>query len=257
MADSVERFTSRVENYVRYRPHYPRAVLQTFVEQCGLTPQSLVADIGSGPGKLAELFLENGNTVYAVEPNAAMRRAAEQLLAKYPGFHSVAGQAEATSLPDRSVDFVVAGQAFHWFDHRKARAEFRRIVRPDGWAALVWNERERETNPFVRGYEQLLQLYKGPNQRVDHVAIPQEVFAEFFGGSLGSGGFQVKMFPYFQELDYTGLEGRLLSSSHTPEPGHPNYAPLLAELRKLFDAAQENGLVRLEYTTTIYYGHLS
>jgi hypothetical protein len=151
------------------------------------------------------------------------------------------------------VDFAVAGQAFHWFDRRKARAEFGRIVQPGGWVALVWNERERETNAFVHGYEQLLQRYKGPNQRVDHVAIPQEVFAEFFG----PGGFQVKTFPYFQELDYAGLEGRLLSSSHTPEPGHPNYAPLLAELRKLFDAAQVNGLVRLEYTTTIYYGHLT
>jgi ubiquinone/menaquinone biosynthesis C-methylase UbiE len=256
MADSVARFTSRVENYVRYRPRYPRAVLETLVSQCGLMPQSRVADIGSGPGKLTELFLENGNSVYAVEPNAAMRQAAERLLSKYPGFHSVAGNAEATSLPDHSVDFVVAGQAFHWFDHLKARAEFQRVLKPSGWVALVWNAREREKTPFVSGYERLLQKYRGGNPRVDHQEIPQEVFAAFFGGSFKSGGFYVQTFPHFQDLDRAGLEGRVLSSSHTPEPGHPNYAPLLAELRKLFDTTQVNGLVRLEYTTAIYYGHL-
>ena len=253
MADPVQRFTSRVENYVQYRPHYPQAVLETLRAECGLTQDSRIADVGSGPGNLTELFLQNGNVVYAVEPNAAMRETAEQFLSRYPGFRSVAGHAEAMPLPDHSVEFVTAGQAFHWFDRERARAEFLRILWPGGWVALIWNAREKKAKPFLAAYERLLRTYPGENPPVDDRQISQEAFAGFFG----VGGLHVKKFPNHQDLDYPALEGRMLSSSYTPEPGHPNYAPLVAELRKLYDASQVNGVVRIEYTTVMYFGQLS
>jgi len=253
MMDSVQRFTSRVENYVRYRPHYPRAIIRSLVEECGLTPESRIADIGAGPGNLAEQFLENGNVVYAVEPNPAMREAAEQVLAKYSNVRILAGHAEVTPLPDQSVDFVTAGQAFHWFDREKARAEFGRILKPGGWAVIVWNARETEVAPFMAAYESLLRRFSGEYEKVDHRLITPEIFQKFFGPQ----GYSTKTFENFQEFDYTALEGRLLSSSHTPEAGHPNYAPMLAELRRIFDEYQVNGLVRFDYTTTLYYGRLS
>ena len=253
MRDSVERFTSRVENYVRYRPHYPRAIIRTLASECGLTAESRIADIGSGPGNLAESFLENGNVVYAVEPNPAMREAAEQLLAEYPGFRSVAGHAEATPLPDASVDFVTAGQAFHWFDRDKARAEFARILKPGGWVVIVWNARETESTPIMAAYEALVRSYSGEYQKVDHRLITPETLAQFFGPQ----GCRKKAFENFQEFDYAALEGRLLSSSYTPEAGNPNHAPMLAELRQIFEQHQVNGRVRFEYTTSIYYGRLT
>ena len=139
--DPTRRFTNRVANYARYRPGYPPAVLTCLRDECGLSPGSTVADVGSGTGILTELFLANGNHVYAVEPNEAMRQAAELSLAHYPGFTSVDGRAEATTLADDSVDFVTAGQAFHWFDAAASRVEFNRILRPGGYTALVWNAR--------------------------------------------------------------------------------------------------------------------
>lgn len=122
MADSAERFSGRVADYLKYRPGYPEELLAFLRSECGLVPGSVVADVGSGTGKLAELFLSGGNTVFGIEPNAEMRLAAERLFSGRSGFHSVAGRAEATTLPDSSVDLVAVGQAFHWFDREKTAA---------------------------------------------------------------------------------------------------------------------------------------
>src|SRR6266446_9260655 len=113
MSAPTERFSNRVENYIRYRPGYPKEIIELLKAECGLFPQSVVADAGSGTGLLAKLFLENGNLVFGIEPNREMRAAGERLLQAYPRFTSIAGTAEATTLPGQSVDFVTAGQAFH------------------------------------------------------------------------------------------------------------------------------------------------
>ena len=159
MINPTLRFTGRVENYVKYRPGYPAGIIETFVKECGLTAGSVVADIGSGTGILSEVFLKNGNRVFGVEPNHEMREAGSRLLGKYAGFMSVDGAAEATTLEDCSVDFVTAGQAFHWFDRQRARKEFVRILKPNGWVTLIWNERLTDTSPFLRAYEDLLRRY--------------------------------------------------------------------------------------------------
>ena len=154
--DSTQRFSDRVENYIRYRPSYPAQVLETLRSECGLSASSTVADIASGTGIFSRLLLEDGNRVYGVEPNREMRQAAERLLADFRGFMSIAGTAEATTLPDQSVEFATAAQAAHWFDLPKARKEFARILKPQGWAVLIWNERCTDTTPFLREYEELL-----------------------------------------------------------------------------------------------------
>jgi SAM-dependent methyltransferase len=253
MTDPTLRFSSRVENYIKYRPHYPQALIATLRAECQLTSASPVADIGSGTGLLTELFLQNGNQVFGVEPNREMRAAGERLLRNYPGFQSVAGRAEATTLADQSVDFVVAGQAFHWFDRQKARREFLRILKPTGWVMLVWNERETRATPFLMAYEQLLERYALDYARVNHKQVDQAAVADFYGVP----GFKVKTFDHWQVFDYAGVQGRLLSSSYAPEAGHPNYEPMLAELAKIFQAHQVNGRVGFGYTTRMYYGQLS
>ena len=149
MTDPTQRFTSRVEHYVRYRPSYPRDLLDLLETRCGLSSASVVADVGSGTGILSELFLENGNRVIGIEPNKEMREAAERRLRRHPRFTSVAGTAEATTLDDASADFVAAGQAFHWFDPERARTEFSRILKPGGWVVLAWNLRRKEATPFL------------------------------------------------------------------------------------------------------------
>ena len=156
MSSPTERFTSRVETYIKYRPTYPAAVIDLLRSECGLTADAIVADVGSGTGILSELVLKNGNEVIGVEPNQAMRLAAEHLLSSYPRFRSVEGSAEASTLPAASVDLITAGQAFHWFDATAARREFARILKPNGSVALIWNDRQLDSTEFLRGYEALL-----------------------------------------------------------------------------------------------------
>jgi SAM-dependent methyltransferase len=250
--DSKERFSNRVENYVRYRPGYPKEVLQALREECGLTPNSVLVDIGSGTGLLTKLFLENENSVYGVEPNARMREAGEEYLKTFPRFRSVDGTAESTTLASRSVDFVVAGQAFHWFDAQRARAEFARILKPNGWVAIVWNNREKDASPFLRDYESLLRTYGTDYEQVVQKYPENDPLEKFFGKGVARG----RSFPNRQEFDFSGLRGRLLSSSYAPPDGHPNHEPMLAELLRIFEQHACEGHVVFEYTTKLYFGHL-
>src|SRR5437867_8468442 len=168
---STERFSNRVENYVRFRPRYPREVLELLKADCGLKPEAVVADAGSGTGFLAELFLANGNRVFGIEPNKEMREAGERWLQRYSRFSSIAATAEATTLPSQSVDFITAGQAFHWFDRERCREEFARILRPGGWVVLVWNDRRTESTAVLKDYEQLLLSYGTDYEQVNHERV--------------------------------------------------------------------------------------
>ncbi|MCO6452180.1 MAG: class I SAM-dependent methyltransferase [Caldilineales bacterium] len=249
MLAPTERFSSRVEDYVRYRPGYPAGIIELLRADCGLTSDSSIADIGSGTGKLAELFLAAGIRVFGVEPNREMREAGEQSLADYTNFTSIAGTAEATTLPASSFDFVTAGQAFHWFDQTAAATEFRRILKPKGWVVLVWNERST-VSPFQQDYEQLLLTTCADYAQVTH----RNVSADDIRLAFDLDPFGNAQFENFQDFDFSGLQGRVLSSSYAPQPGHPDYPALIAGLEKLFAQYQTNGLIRFAYDTQVYYG---
>jgi SAM-dependent methyltransferase len=249
-ADAKQRFSDRVADYVRYRPSYPSALLELLRAECSLRPGHVIADIGSGTGFLSELFLKNGNRVYGIEPNEAMRRAGEEYLASYDGFSSIEGSAEATTLDDVSVDFITAGQSFHWFEPDSARGEFARILKPGGWMVIAWNDRRMEEAPFTRAYENILERF-GIDYKQVKDSYPEADRIRTFLST-----FSQRDLPNFQILDWASLSGRLRSSSFTPTEGHANYVPMMDELRKLFDAYQENGLVRMDYFTRIYFGQL-
>jgi len=242
--DSTERFSDRVEDYVKYRPTYPAAILS--ILQVGA--DRIVADIGSGTGISTELFLRNNNRVYAVEPNEAMRRKAEELLGQYPGFVSVDGTAEATGLPDSSIDLIVAGQAFHWFDRAPTRKEFVRISRPGATVALIWNERLMET-PFEKEYEELILRHAGDYKTVNHKNIADLQVGDFFQPQP----FVLDQFDNFQEFDLAGLQGRLLSSSYIPKAGE-RHAEMIGALARLFEKYAMDGKVTLRYDTKMYSG---
>jgi SAM-dependent methyltransferase len=250
-SNATSRFSDRVENYVLYRPGYPKEVIQELKAACGLAPSHVVADVASGTGIWTRMLLENGNPVFGVEPNAEMREAGERLLAVFPKFSSVAGTAEATTLADQSVDFVTAAQAAHWFNRQRARREFVRILKPGGWLVLLWNERLTDSTAFLRDYEQLLLAYGTDYQDIRHEHTTSAV-NEFFDPAP----FQERAFEIRQEFDYAGVEGRLLSSSYAPGREHPKHASMLRELRRIFDARAAEGRVAFEYKTRLYFGRL-
>jgi SAM-dependent methyltransferase len=251
-SDPTGRFSDRVANYVACRPGYPDALSRALREEVGLSTGSIVADIGSGTGISTDLLLRLGCVVYAVEPNAAMRVAAETRFSGETRFHSIASRAESTTLPDRSVDAVTAGQAFHWFDPRLTRGEFARILRPSGRVALFWNTRRVDGTPFLQAYEALLLEFGTDYAQVNHRNVDDRILASFFGGPWES-----RVFVQEQVFDLEGLRGRLLSSSYVPGSDHPRYDAMLAALERLFHEHQEDGRVRLVYDTELFFGPLA
>ena len=251
MTQPTERFSSRVDNYARYRPSYPPPAIALLRERCGLVPGAVVADLGSGTGILTELLLQSGAEVFAVEPNDAMRGAAEAQLGHYPRFHSIKGSAESTALASASVDLLVAGQAFHWFDPQRARLEALRVLRPGAWAALLWNERPPEATPFLADYEALLRRHAPEYTRITASRADVGTMREFLGAAM-----EVRTFANQQILDFQGLMGRLMSSSYAPEPGHPDYEPMIALLREVFARHEREGRITMPYSTLVYFAQL-
>ncbi|HWZ64641.1 MAG TPA: class I SAM-dependent methyltransferase [Steroidobacteraceae bacterium] len=248
MMRSTERFSSRVDSYARHRPSYPEGAIALLAEHCGLRAATVVADLGSGTGILTELLLKRGAEVFAVEPNAPMRAAAEAQLHGQARFHSIAGSAEDTTLAPGSVDLLVAGQAFHWFDPQRARAEAQRILRRGGWAALLWNERPAEATPFLSDYEALLKRHSSEYERITASRADPATMRLFLGPTM-----ELASFPNEQRLDFEGLEGRLMSSSYAPEPGSAGHQPMIARLREVFDRHVQDGRITLPYRTLVYF----
>ncbi len=250
--DPLERFTNRVQDYRRTRPGYPPSLIGLLERKLALTTADVIADIGSGTGLLAELFLKNGNPVFGVEPNRAMRAAGEENLRRYPHFTSVAASAESTNLPTASIDLVVVGQAFHWFDRNAARSEFTRILRTPRRAALIWNERAIDASDFLAEYEALLRRYSTEYDRLPHRNLGHGIVEDFF-----APGWSHTELHNSQSLDLEGLRGRLLSTSYVPRQPGPQLDAMLLELAELFTRHERDGRIEILYRTIVYHGHLA
>ncbi len=249
--DPTQRFSDRAENYRKYRPGYPEGIYPYLKKHAGLAERDVIADLGSGTGLLSLLFLEHGHEVFGVEPNKAMRQAAENSFARRKNFHSIDGRAEAIPLPDHSVDFVVAGQAFHWFDPPATKKEIRRILRPGRQAALIWNNRSIELNDLHRDYEMLLQRFGTDYAQVSRRWVfTDEGLADWFAPNP----MTMASFSHSKPMDAAGLKGALLSASYAPTPDHPNYEPMMKALDDLFTRYQSRGTVQFEYATKVYHG---
>ncbi len=244
----MERFSNRVANYVKYRPGYPAEMMTFFKGELGLTENSVVADIGSGTGLSSKPFLENANVVYGVEPNAGMRAAGEEYLNEFENFRSVDGTSDNTGLSDSSVNFIIAAQAFHWFEPEATQREFKRILKPGGYVCLIWNERQLYTTPFLREYEKLLLKYATDYEKVRHENVNEEKLGAFFGKSVERQAFANQ-----QILDFEGLQGRLLSSSYMPAEGDADFEPLIEDLRALFAKHERESKIAILYDTNVFY----
>ena len=248
--ETVERFSNRVENYIKYRPDYPREIISFLAEKCSLTRESIIADIGCGTGISSRMFLENGNRVFGVEPNALMRSAAEKYLSDFPWFIPINGNSEATTLADDSVDMIIAAQAFHWFDRVKTKPEFNRVLRPAGHIVLMWNERQIDSTPFLVDYEAFLLEYATDYQKVRHENIDADKLSQFFGKHVPSATFE-----NVQVFDFEGLKGRMLSASYMPDSSDEVYPKMIEHLESVFAKHAENGRIKVFYDTNVFYSH--
>ncbi|MFK7776136.1 MAG: class I SAM-dependent methyltransferase [Saprospiraceae bacterium] len=251
--NSTQRFSQKVETYIKYRPGYPSTLIDFFSNKIQGTKDAIIADIGSGTGILTEPFLKNGNVVFGIEPNKEMREGGEQFLENYPKFQSISGTAEATNLPSSSVDFIMAGQAFHWFDVEKSKVEFERILKKNGQVLLIWNTRDDVRSHFMKEYNQYLLTYSTDYQLIMHRRLERETFSKFYGNQ------EIKKIELenYQIFDLDGLIGRYMSCSYSFDANHSKHKEAMQELEKIFKKHEENNRVKMWYKTEVYFGKLN
>lgn len=247
--DSTQRFSDKVQDYIKYRPDYPPEVLTYLCKKTGLSETSTVADIGAGTGIFTRHLLNLGCKVYAVEPNTEMREAADTMLKNaYPNYTSINAPANNTTLKDHSIDLIVCAQAFHWFNTQEARAEFHRILKPKAQATLIWNNRQVNTDNFSKAYDQLLREKTADYNEVNHQKLSPDDFKAFFK----EGKYEKMIFPSYQEFDEAGFLGRANSSSYVPSAD----AAFQQLLKDIFQRHQVNGMVKFHYDTEVYTGEV-
>lgn len=245
--DNKSRFSGISECYSRFRPGYPRELINVLTEKFGMGKESVVADIGSGTGKLSEIFLENSNIVYCVEPNNDMRMKAKKDLSHFASATIINGSAENTTLPDHSIDFITAGQSFHWFDPELSKKEFLRILKPKGVVTLIWNDRVQSSQGINKEYEEICKKYSRDYHRSGSLAIDYEIIVNFLGPDYELFGLK-----NIQRMDLESLKGRYFSASYSIKPDDENYEKLLSDLETAFRNNEKDGLVCLEYETKVY-----
>jgi ubiquinone/menaquinone biosynthesis C-methylase UbiE len=248
----TERFTGRVESYRRYRPGYPGEMVDLLRRECGLNDASLVADVAAGTGLLTEVLLAAGLPVVAVEPNGEMRATCAELEPKFPRLRCVAGTAEATGLPDASVDLITVAQAMHWFDLEKTRAEFARVLKPGGGCAVLYNNRRLSGDAFHEAYERFLLRVGTDYTKVKEQHVGRKRLAQFFAPS----SMKCAVLPNAQSLTFDALLGRVLSSSYIPQPGQSGYQEMATALERLFSENEHDGTVTMVHDCVVCYGQL-
>jgi SAM-dependent methyltransferase len=242
-------FSAKVADYLAARPGYPAALFDRLAALGALPARGRVADIGAGTGLLTAELLARGHAVVAVEPNAAMRAAADARLGALANYRSVAASAEATGLPDASIDLVTAAQAFHWFAVDAARTEFLRILAPAGQVALIWNDRDPD-DPLQAEVRALFVRHGGAERHALAAHEDRSSVPEFFG----RGPFQRIEVPHAQTLGRDGLIALVLSRSYMPPRDSPEGAAAAHDAGAVFDAHARDGAVALRYRTLVMVG---
>lgn len=244
--DNTERFTEKAAFYDQARPSYALEFISWLAGRYALAPGKVVADIGSGTGKLADLLVKSGCLVYGVEPNDAMRRAGEANLAAAENFISLKASAEHTTLPDSSVDLVTVGQAFHWFDFSAFRNECRRVLKNPQAIVLVWNirvanEQAQETAELLHRFCPRFTGFGGG------AAALADQIDWFFDSDVAARHFANDL-----RYDREGFIARTCSGSYAPDEREEGYAAFVAALSELFDKFAVDGVMTIANETVAY-----
>ena len=249
----TERFSGRVEAYLAYRPRFPRGIIPFLRDHGAVQEGAVVADVGAGTGMLAEIFLEAGHRVIAVEPNGEMLEACRALAALEPALQVVQGQAESTTLPEASVDLIAVGRAMHWFDWPRAHREFARILRPGGWVLVATNGHRDSGAPVSNRLSEILRKWRSDSVEADTRRDFNERLREF----LDTSSWQRTTLHHSMTVDFPTLLGYAESLSAIPRPGERGYDGMVAELRAVFEEYRQDGLLVTPLACGLYLGRLA
>lgn len=249
----AERYSSKTDDYAKYRPNFPNEIVEFLYSNDFINSNSIIADIGSGTGRFTRLLLEKGNKVYGVERNDEMRAKAEQLLSQYSNFISIRGSAEETVLTDNTIDLITAAQAFHWFNKEKCLSEFKRIIKKNGKVLILWDDFLTNYNNFSIEYGKVLNKYRIVELgQMEKRFTRTEMISDFFRNNK----YETLSFTHEIYQNFNSIKGGALSASFTPKPDEVNYKPFLLELQEVFEKFQSEGKVLTAFQTICYLGKI-
>ncbi|MBI3412043.1 MAG: class I SAM-dependent methyltransferase [Planctomycetes bacterium] len=246
-ANPTTRFTGLADVYAQSRPDYPSEAIDFLIQRCGLRPGDVIVDVGSGTGIFSRLLAQHGLRVIGIEPNAEMRAKADAVaFTEGPRPHYRDGTGEATSLATGIAAAVACAQAFHWLKADLALPEFHRILRPGGFTALVWNERD-ERDSFTAAYGDVVRGF--PDARSLEAARQRAGQAILRHPQFKDGA--VNRFDHAQEMNEVGMIGRAFSASYAPQDAIKRERAA-ADLHAVFLRFADAGRVTMRYTTSVY-----
>jgi ubiquinone/menaquinone biosynthesis C-methylase UbiE len=248
--ESQTAYCSKAEKYAKYRWDYAPEAIEAIKKTTGISPESAIADIGAGTGILSQHFVEMVKHVFAVEINPDMRSQAECMLAKYPAFQSIDGCAEATGLPDHSIDLITVAQAIHWFEPEPTKREFLRILKPTGWLAILRNySLDDEIHEAMRS------VFVEKNGAIppQDVIRPEHKPLTFY---YSHTQFQTHTYTFTNTLTSEAFLGSALSASYAPSEDHPRYPAFERAVHHVFDQFSTNGYLTTHGATELCMGQM-
>lgn len=248
--NTASAYSAKAENYAKYRWSYAPAAVQACFAISGLGREAVLADLGAGTGILTRELCQRAGQVFALEPNKQMRALLARQCAGFPNCTVLGRQAEATGLPDASLDMATAAQALHWFNPDATRAELARILKPGGWLAIFSN---RGTDAGLgAALEALYRPHPGMTSPVMPPRQPQDPLDFYFGPA-----YRTLSFPFSFSQTWEAFLGSQLSASFTPDPGQPGYPAFEAAARQIFERFSQAGLLTVQAETSLSIGRLA
>lgn len=242
-------FSTKVADYVASRPDYPTALFDALRVACNLQPGDAVADIGAGTGLLTHGLLSQGYAVIAIEPSTNMRAAADSALVSFPAYNSASGSAERIPLPAACVALITAAQAFHWFDIAAARAEFLRVLKPQGKVALIWNDRVL-SDPLHTALDGIFAQHGGAKRGAMLAHDERSEVPAFFGTNTPLE----LTWPHEHLLSEAALLSLVFSRSYMPARDSAAGQEAYEQVHRLFEQLATGGRIAVRYNTIAIIG---
>lgn len=253
MVNNEEKFSGKATHYDYARPAYAESLLNTLYSDYGFSPQSVIADIGSGTGIFTEQLLKRGNKVYGVEPNTDMRKAGEERLKGYQNFVSVNGDAANTKLLNTSIDIITVAQALHWFPLEEFSKECKRILKPNGQVVIVYNQR---CNDFInKDVDAVVARYcdiRNASTGAAYIELKRKRINELYNGKFIEICKSNSLL-----MDKNKFLSYWLSRSYAPREGDVNYKLFVNDIVSVFDKYAKDGLITLKQESMAYIGKVN
>ena len=248
--DNINKFNKMQNDYSKYRPNYSNEAIEYILNLQNVDNEFKVADIGAGTGKLSLPFVKRGLKLYGIEPNKDMYEKLLENMKEYSDFFGILGYSEKTYLDNKSIDLIVVGQAFHWFNIDEFKIECKRVLKDDSYIAILYNNGDYSKEVINKIHElsrRYCPEYKGSSGGLYN---NEDIFNNFFKE------YNKIIFKNDYKLTLDQFIGLNFSASYAPKENEENHDIYLSKLEEVFNTYQEDGYLTMPNNTILRIGKI-